>query len=156
MPAPTIYELYKFETHIISASKAILNNAGITASYAQQDNSNLPSPRVELQSIFGSPTGHVHISGSTAKYDSWNATMNVLVVTDRTNNPTFHYDFTSKIISLLGEYSNYNSGSNLPYHSVVKADYNGSTPSVETDDNKDVSALSFVLSVWVKPSAWPT
>jgi len=156
MPATNTYELYKFETYVMSGSKSILLGEGISCSYAQQDNSNLPSPRVEVQTVFGSPTGHVRFSGSKAMYDSWNAQLNVVVVTDRTNNPTAHYDLTSKVIALLSDTDKWNSGSVLPYHCVPRADYNGSTPSIEADDNKDLSALSFVLSVWIRPTEWPS
>ena len=155
MPVSNRNELFKFETYLISGSKTILNNAGITTAYAQQDNTNLVSPRVELQSVVGNRTGHVHISASKADYDAWNATLNVVVITDRTNNPSSHYDLTSKVINLLANPENFNSGSTLPYHSVTRADYNGSTPQIETEDNKDLSALSFVLSVWIRPNAWP-
>jgi hypothetical protein len=154
MPAPTIQDIYKFETALMNASEAVLTAAGITSSFAQMDNSNLSTPRVELQGVMGAPTGHVKLSGSMAYHDAWNATMNIIVVTERTNNPTFHNEFTGKVIAHLSDASQLNSGSNMPYHYVARSDFMGSSPSVEAEDNKDVSSLTFALSVWVKPTAW--
>ena len=104
--------------------------------------------------ISGQPSGHTKISASRAIYDAWNVSLNVLVVTERTNSPTYHCDFTSKVINALGDDTNYNTGSLMPYHYIARADFQGSVPNVETD-NRDLSALSFALSVWVRPEAWP-
>jgi len=147
-------ELFRFETYIMSASMQILADNNITAAYAQQETSNLPTPRVEVQAVIGQPNGHTHISASKAMYDAWNANLNVVVVTERTLNQASHYEFTSKVIELLGDYANYNSGSLLPYHYVARADHQGSVPSIEAVDNKDLSALNFVLSVWIRPEKW--
>lgn len=154
MPAPNIFELYKVDTYIMSASLNVLNNAGISDVFTLRGNQNLPTPRVELISATGNPLGHVFVSGSKGYYDSWNVTLNATVVTDRAETPSMHDTYFSKVAALLADYSTYNSGSNLPYHTVYRADFSGASPTVQTEDNQDISTLSFVLSVFVKPEAW--
>lgn len=156
MPAPTFYDLYKFEKYVADGAKTILSVAGISSSYAQQDNANLGTPRVEIQTVLGTPTGHAKLSGSKAYYDNWNVTLNAVVVTERKDGShATHYDYTGKVISTLGDTTNWNSGSVLPYHFISRATYNGASPAVEAERNKDLSGLNFILSIWIKNDAWP-
>lgn len=154
MPAPNIETLYKFESYIMAAAETVLNNAGVSSSYVQRDDAELTTPRVELQFALGAANGHVYLSGSKAYQDGFEGNLSALVVTDRFNNSSFHNEFSSKVSALLSDPSNFNSGSNLPYHSVVRSDLVSVSPTINTEDGQDVSGLSFVLSIWIKPTSW--
>jgi hypothetical protein len=154
MQAQSLKQLYEFEPYIISASRAVLNSEGITA-FAQQDSRSFTTPDVSLQSIIGTPGRHVKLSGSKAYPDEFNVQLGVLVTTARNRNASTHYQYTSKVVAALSDPTNYNSGSNLPYHTVRAATYNGSTPRIEPSNNFDLTELNFALSVWIKPPAWP-
>jgi hypothetical protein len=150
-------DLFKWDYYMMSASVSILANAGITASVVQSGTTDLKTPRVELQSLTGGPIGHVHHTvNSGSVYDGYNGTIQVLVVTDRALNASTHTDYVGTVIANLSNYKNFNTGSVLPYHSVVKMDFRSTNVRIDAESNLDFSALAFEYVIYIRQDAWPS
>jgi len=149
-------EVYKFEHYILSASYEMLSKQGITSLPIQRDSNNLTSPRVELQAVMGTPTGHVKILSGSVRNDSWNGQFNAICYTDRIENHSSHSVFVARVMDILGDSNNWNSGSwaYLPYHSMGSIDHRQTAVSVDAEDGKDISALAFGFQIWIRPNSW--
>jgi hypothetical protein len=104
----------------------------------------------------GSPIGHTRKTGSYADYDAYNGQLNAIVVTDRTNSGGSHASYVGKVRNILGNYQNFNSGSLMPYHTMVRTDNRSSAVQVDGAENKDLTILAYEFVVWIKPDSWPT
>ena len=149
--------LYDMQGTIESAAMSILSSsAGITNVYlSRDDNSDRPTPRVEVQAIVGNPNGHVYLSGSGEWfYDQFELQLNALVTTDRAFSQVSHSTYVAKVRATLSDNTKFNTGSLLPNYVMARPQMVGSQYSINEDGNMDMTALGFNFITIIKPTSW--
>lgn len=158
MPAaPNLETLFDPETPVELAWKEILARYDI-AGFTSREDVDLPVPRVDIQMELGASTGHLHPDRTGVMYrDAWNYRLTLGVVTERghTDGPT-HAALRARL-RLIAQYSTglLDDRALLPYHVLTSIADAGTTPSVKTIDDCDVSELSFAGIVSIHRNAWP-
>jgi hypothetical protein len=149
--------LYDIQPVIESAAMAILSSsAGITNVYlSRNDNSDRPTPRVEVQCVLGTPNGHVYLSSSREWWhDQFECQVNALVTTDRAFSEVSHSTYVSKVRSTLYNNKLYNTASLLPNHVLLRPQMNGAQYTIDEERNMDMTAIGTNFIVAIKPASW--
>lgn len=153
----TLTSIYDIETAVISGSRSILTANGITAVPVQREGDDVVSPRVELQVVGVTPTRYLiqNRSGSWM-IGKFTGQLNAVIVTERASNTSYHSDYVAKVLYLLSDHNNYNSGSGMPVHYMGNITF-GNVVSNTTDPqmNLDMTAVSFPFDIWVKAGMYP-
>lgn len=167
---PEIAHLYNFEPVLEGAWKTILLGEGITAA-TQREVENLPVPRVDVQCSMGGAIGHRRVWNGSAYLDAYACKLTLQVVTSRkaVNSASgdgvqaapaagmadAHNALRAKI-RVLAQYAEGKFGPDvLPLHALTKIQESGTIPTVASQDDCDMSQISFDCMVSIRSSAWP-
>lgn len=172
MPAATLAELYDLERPLEQAWKQVLRSNGLPIGFTQREAVDLPVPRIDIQAALGAATGHrkAFLTGS-AYLDAWSCRLSLQIVTQRQADagalteedaiarPALPEDLHNRIrakVRLLAQYAQDKfTAAVLPYHVLTKIVEAGTAPSVLTEDDCDVSVVSFDCLVSIRADAWP-
>lgn len=173
MSAPNLTELFQLErwgeegfqyglsTQLVIAPEAI--NISRQSSVAN-------SPRIELKVTIGEELNHHHLIGNEWMCDTFNGTLEALVVTNRQSviATDTHYALMGRLRACLkAHYSNIAVNGMPPtnvnplpwwsqtYISITDIRSAGTTDTWSDDKNLDYSKLSYSLILNIKPDAWP-
>lgn len=170
MSAPDFKTCYQIEQAMESASLLLLSGSGVISYCASKETTNRETPAVRVRYNKGQATGHyapmfnasdsLIMTGPTTalmKQDVFKGTLVADVLTDRSADNSYHQQYVGLVRDLFGNKYNFNSGSILPYHSVLFIEEQESSMNVDQSDVKDfdTTQLTFAMTVEIKPSAWP-
>lgn len=160
MAAPDIETLLDFEVQFEDAAETFLNTAVGIAIFGTLSTTDFTLPRIDVKFMVGegkepvAPRGG-GASSSTLEYREYDATFEASVWTDNTVGQTSdHASYRRKLReALLRSGTNWNS-SNLPYYDLkylrpISNDY-------ETDEDLNVSILTYEVKFEIRDDAWPT
>lgn len=154
MQASDFETLYKIEDAMETAVKTLFEQNSITG-LRQRDADSAATPRATIQFTVGANTEHYHIfpNGET-RPDIWSGSLSIGVVTDRTKNNSDHSSIRAKIRHLLYSFAT-TLNPILAYHSIMRVLESGTTPTVISDQNQDMSEINFTVNFCIRPDAWP-
>lgn len=157
MPAPKFSTCYQFEDAIEAAVKSAFNSS-ILNCYAQKDDDTVGTPRTHVQFTTGSALDHwsALLSDGSTRQDMFNGTLQVGIVTNRQDDTADSHSATRGTVrDILYNFQTTLTESLLPYHKIVRVVETGTTPEVSSEDDHDISTISFQLTFQIRPSAWP-
>lgn len=173
MPASTYFDLFDLERPIEQAWKTVLARNGLPIGFTQREISDQAVPRIDIQAAIGATTGHRKpmLTGESW-LDAWACRITLQIVTQRKADagleteedaiarPDLPEDLHHRIrakIRYLAQYAagKFNDRALLPYHVLTKIEEGGTAPSVISEDDCDVSAVSFDCLVSIHKDAWP-
>lgn len=154
MPAASIAILYQFESYLDLAVQSVLQSEGVTA-FVQGGTDTLTTPRCEVQFSLGSDRKHLVPSDGSFWPNEFNGTLRLAIATNRGQNSDSHKEYRAKAIWLLNDYNRQFTSSNLPYHEVIDMTLTSATPTVQSEDDIDISTLTFSVVVGIRTDAWP-
>ena len=165
MPATNLYDLYKFED-VIEQAMAVLLTANSITNAIQRGTASAATPRVEIKLVVGAQDARYYMRGTTPNYygtpKSWIGNLTFTIITNRNLNSSTHTTYRSKIRMLMHNrfsttyWSSAFLSTNLPYHEIVDHEETGSTEEVQSEDNLDISSITFAIKFAIKDDAWPT
>ena len=148
----TLTQIFDIETAVTSGSRSILEANGITAVPVQRDGDDVVTPRVEIQVVGIAPARYlIQTPSGSWMVGKFTGQLNAVIVTERASNTSYHAGYVADVLSLLSDYTNYNSGSGMPHHYMGQITF-GNVVSNTTDPqmNVDMTAVSFPFDIWVK------
>lgn len=157
MPAASLEELFDLEDPIELAIQSVLKDRSIAA-FTQREFENLPEQRIDIQFELGGETGHRHADrrGQFWK-DAWNYRLTLGIVTPRAgDDPRVHGLYRARVRIAL-QYASGLLGNSalLPYHVLTGVNEAGTSPTVRTEDDCDVSEIAYTGIVSIRSNAWP-
>lgn len=153
MVAPDAITLYQLEDHLEDAAREILESGGVNC-LTQRSDEKRSLPVVGLLAQIGKQTRHkARLPDGSFCFDAWEARLSATIITDRTANGDRHDLIRAKVRCLLGDPSRWNAP--LPYHAIADVLEAGTSPTLEQDEDLDVSEIAFELVVNIRPDAWP-
>lgn len=157
-PAPDLETLFDVESQVENAWRHLLRLRHGIPTFTQRDAFDLPKSRVDVQCALGASAGTPQQDRlGRWWYSSWNYSLRFTVATRRgVNGAGSHRSWRARL-RILASYASEAMGEDvLPYHSISGCIDAGTTPSVATDDDCDLSTLSFTGVVAVRaPESWP-
>jgi hypothetical protein len=160
MPAPDIKTLYKFESNVEPAVKAALIAAGLPDGNVTiaLGSTTLATPSTEVTLRLGANNGH-KFPPPTLSYwvfDQWGCVVNVVIRTNRGSNAASHEDYRATLRMVLPDvFARINAA--LTYHAFAEPfREQGTSISVDAENDHDISELSFSSVLAIKRDAWPT
>ena len=158
VPATAWETLYRFEDYIEAAAKTILTARNVTTVYIQQDTTDLVTPRASLQFVVGGAIEHYGMRASDGQMfvDRWQGRLTVEVATARNVNKSSHSAIRSKVRQYLGQWGLFRTDALLPYHDIARVFEGPSSPIIRTEEDEDVSQISFEIIFGIRSGAWPT
>ena len=154
MPAPDYETIYSFEDAIEAAVQTVLNAAGLKC-YFQREIISVTTPYVAIQFVAGAATEHYAAVAGDYRPDIWGGSLHLQVVTDRTNNNLGHGLYRSQVRKLMAVDATFKNAVLLPYHEVFFIMESGTTPAIRTEDDLDVSTLSYTVKFGIRAGQWP-
>lgn len=171
MRAETEEPLYRFEESFEECFKDIFVTDGIADTYTQRESGALPGRRVDVQFSLGNELIHRNLN-SHGQYvpDMWNATLLIAIGQDRveetegdaevdrpgkTNADDFVESTKKKIRLLLSRWQEQITEARLPYYEVRWFELQGASPTIETEDGRDVATFTFNLIFGIRADSWP-
>jgi hypothetical protein len=160
MPAPDFPTIYQIEEAVEDAAKSILETAGLDV-FTTRSEEDITTPRCAIQFSLGNETGRHYIdSAGVVRPAQWRGVFRVQVVTNRTtegnNSTTNHQTYKGIVRNEIAQWNTKFTETLLPYHVVADIEHSGSTPSIRTEDDQDVTEISLTMTVSVRATAWPT
>lgn len=156
MPAANIETIYQFEDAIESAASSILTAAASLTCYQQRGTSAESTPFATVQLSGVAAHGKQFATGSNGF--NWpidfNATLTVVVTTNRHENAASHASYLGKVRRQLYDLSNWSDG-RLPYLKVVLVGEQGTSPGFLEYERFDQTTMTFRLMFVIKADAWP-
>lgn len=163
--APDYDTIFDVEHAVETAVKAVLASFGI-AGFTQMETTDLPRERVDIQLQLGGQRPHRGlIGGGQHCRDSWDGTLVFNVWTPRMESdgngqqvpadPRKHGKFRGRIRWAVEHFAGSFTEALLPYHSLVSIEQINTDPTINLEDDLDVSALQFRVIVGVRTGAWP-
>lgn len=159
MAATNLADLHNFEVHFESAAETFLNTATGISCVGTISTSALTSPRVELalQLDEGTPPPIAHGDGAepnTIDFSSYDATFVARLLTDNAvGQSASHALYRSQIrVAMLFSADNWDD-TTLPYYGIKWLQ--PSNCSYLTDDDFNVTELSWVVRFEIRQDAWP-
>ena len=168
-PNPILYQFENlFEAALVTSTATLLTANTLTAQLLKQrDTTKQVTPRVEWQLIVGQQEQRDYIVPNTGnagnnyqdawKYQNlWNGTLRAAIVTNRIKDSGTQYHKTIRglIRWMIDDYIA-QVNINLQYHSIFRIFESGSQPTIEANNDEDVSKMAFTLMFSIKNSAWP-
>ena len=160
MSAPDYETIYDYEGAIEKAVKDLLTTNGITA-YRQRDLDEAKTPYVAVQLNVGAASGHLaRLPNGDFRPDQLSGQLKFAITTNRGQNNADHPTIRAKIRNLMyrawGTVKTLTQ-TELPYHvilpqTVLEA---GTVQSVGSDEDHDISTITFNLGFGIRPDAWP-
>ena len=154
MPAPDLETIYDFEGNIEPGLVTLLTALSLSA-YTQREVSQIVTPYVMVQLAVGASTEHYAAFAGDYRPDVWNSTLQIQVVTSRANTNLSHTAYRAKVRKALAVDADYKNSTTFPYHEIFSVLESGTTPSILTEDNLDVSSLAYSLKFGIRSGAWP-
>jgi hypothetical protein len=156
MRATAWTDLYDFEGAVEGSARAILEANGVTSAMIQRDDRVLSTPRVSLQFTVSGCPEHYGFRPSNAEFflDIWEGTLAVEILTDRKRNPEQHALLRSVARYYLAQPLLYTEAL-MPFHQLAKVLPGQCSPSIRTEDNEDISVVSFAMTLRIRDDAWP-
>lgn len=155
MPAPDYETIYDYEGAIEAAVKTLLTDNGITA-YRQRDSDERVTPFAVVQLTTGAASGHMaRLPNGDMRPDQFAGTLNIAIVTNRGTNNENHPTIRAKIRNLLYRFQETFTKAELAHHSIYNVLEAGTTPSIESEDDFDISTINFAIRFSIRHDAWP-
>jgi len=160
MQAPDYTTLLDFERNLEAYFAAQFEPRAQDEPVIQQDDAVTTLPHVAVQVQTTGATDH----DATLRYkgqvftvnDMFNAAITVIIHSDRRKDgQARHAVKRSFILNLILRWKLLLNTDDLPYYDIARIIYRGMTPTVETEEDLDVSTMRFDLVFQVKPDAWP-
>lgn len=154
MRASNILDLYKYEDAIETAAKALMTTNSIT-SYRQRDTTTVATPYVAIQFTPGEDMKHWHLfTDGSKRSDTFKGNITFSVVTDRGVNATSHVTLQSTVRNIVDGFQE-NINALLSYHAILEVTDSVTSPTVQSEDNQDQSAINCGLQFCIRTDAWP-
>jgi|SRR6185503_17316406 len=154
MPAPDFETIYAIEDALDLAFATLIRAADLAA-WTQREVSQVVTPYSAVQVSLGASTEHYALVGSNYRPDIWNASLQIQVVTDRKNNNPLHSTYRAKIRNVLADDAAIKASALLPYHEVFSTLETGTTPTIQAENDLDISTLTYAVKVGTRSGAWP-
>jgi uncharacterized protein (UPF0248 family) len=157
MPAPKFSTVYQFEDAIESAVKSSFNLSNLNC-FAQRDGDTVGTPRTFVQFTSGAASDHLSklLSDGSVRQDMFRGTLQIGIVTNRKNDTANdHSDIRGTVREILNNFQITITEALLPYHKILRVSETGSTPQVSTEDDHDISQITFDITFIIRPEAWP-
>jgi hypothetical protein len=134
---------YEFEKLVEDAVESILGGEGLTVN-KQRGNTNLKTPRVEVQFVLGGVKDGSQDGNPTDGFYFYRFTgrLTVATVTDRGRNGEEHPGNVGKVRKALANRGAF-TPTNLPGLTIDEIKLAGSDPSIDSENNLDVTADSY-------------
>ena len=164
MPAPDLATILSFEDAIEPAVKTLLQAQAVAQVALQRGTGKLVSGRVDVELTMGAATGHLYTPANLpdgpvdSRYDfedAWNATVALMVVTDRDTNGNLHSIYRAAVRQVMLQYFTQFTTAVLPYHEIAMCKSTGCRGGLKTDKDEDFSQLNYSLVIGVRAGAWP-
>lgn len=162
MPAQDIQTLYLFRSTVEPVIQAALIAAGLPDGkvYVSRSGVTQATPCISVQLQLGANNGH-RFNPPTLSYwifDQWACTVNIELLTNRASDAAqnVHEAYEALIrMSIVDVFARVNPS--LDYHAFAEAPRDaGSNYTVDTQNNIDISRLSFNSVLAIKRDAWPS
>lgn len=169
MTSPDLETLFNVEPAIEGAWKKLLERDELKG-FTSRETADLPLNRVDIQLVLGGSNGHRHIHHGRAWLDAWAGQLTLgIVTTRRAVDPTGEFaklaapadplDVHNQARARIRIRAQYASDELtelvLPYHTLTKIQDAGTSPTVKTMDDCDVSEITFDCLVSIRSNAWP-
>jgi hypothetical protein len=149
--------IYNVESNVEPGLCRILAlKTGVQECHPMHGDSELKGDRIELKLTLGPETGQCFpLHEATALPNAWEYSLLCRVVTTRRKGSRKEHSLIrAKIRVALLYVSEALTATELPYHQLVQVSHSGTDPHIESDNEQDVSDLSFTGVVAVRDSAW--
>lgn len=160
MSAPDFDTLLNIGKALNDACYAVATGSFDCNVYSKHGISVRQTPFVITRFSRGTPNGHLNpvydASGSVRRYyyDTYNSTLEVEIVTERTSNNVSHSQYVAAARKVYQNKDNVNQ--HLPYHRVLDVVPSGYTMVSDEESNRDISTVGFNYVTSINPSAWIT
>lgn len=167
MSAPDLETIYDFEGAVEPAAKAVLQSYGLKA-FTQMETTELPKERVDVQLLVGAPTGHKGIVSQEPfrmADDTWAAQLVFNIWTERfpldgagqpvAADPRHHGRMRARVRMACEVFIDRFTEAVMPFHVLKTIKQQDTDPTVNLEDDLDVSALIFTCLLAVRTGAWP-
>jgi hypothetical protein len=159
IPAKCLEDLFNPDDVVEEAWQKILKDRAIAA-FTQREFENLPNERVDIQMALGRATAHKHKDRHGQHWnDAWNYRLTFGIVTPRDDDPGRRRHGLMRarvrIAAQIGA-GLFATRLLMPYHVLTSITEEGTAPSVVSEDDCDVSEISFTGIVSIHSQAWPT
>jgi uncharacterized protein (UPF0248 family) len=96
------------------------------------------------------------LSDGSVRQDMFRGTLQIGIVTNRKNDTANdHSDIRGTVREILNNFQITITEALLPYHKILRVSETGSTPQVSTEDDHDISQITFDITFIIRPEAWP-
>lgn len=158
--ATSLAELFSFEASFEKAFQNILQAAQIETVYITRETAEFISPCASVKVINGSVNQkHQYCpSGAAPIYDSFDASLEVEVRTQRISNGDEHAIICGKVraelllFSLLTSFPKTDASN---FHSITDIREQKGDTSFDSDTNLDLTIIPHYLLINIRPGAWP-
>lgn len=155
MSATDYEQLYDFESNIELGIKAVLEGFDLRV-FRQTDGDTVTHPYVAVQLVLGSALDHpVEAPDGTVRNDVWESTLKTQIVTERTRTTNQHSLYRQRCRKAFYDFRRTFTEAALPWYQITNMFESGSTPTIATENNEDISDLNWYLRFQIRPRAWP-
>lgn len=161
MPSPTDIALMDFEGNIEKAFASQFEALGQSSPALQMDDAQLKTPRYVFQfssqGVYGGDESRDAIDNNgVQRQQMFRGQLTVVILTDRVDNTDgTHSTLRANIRSILHRWRITLTREFFPYYDIGNMVEAGMNPSVENQQNLDVSTLRFNLVFSIRADAWP-
>lgn len=149
--------LYNVEANVEPGLCRILAlKTGVKDCHPMFGDLDLQGDRIELKLTLGAETGQCFpLHEAAAPPNAWEYTLLCRVVTTRRKGSRKeHAAIRAKVRVAMLYMSGNLTATELPYHQLVTVKHDGTDPHIETDNEQDISDMTFTGVVAVRDSAW--
>jgi hypothetical protein len=158
-PKPNL-AIYDFEGALEKAFQTALNGIlGIPNAPTQGETKKLLSPRVEAKFVGGQNELHRYVVPNT-NWDYcllWSGILALKVVTERTKEQNIStHRMNVAAVRWLSQWPTEHISPNMPLHRLTQIIETGANPTIVTENNLDVTGMSFKIMINIRTAALPT
>ena len=155
MTAASYEQIYDFESNLEISVRKLLEAAALRC-YRQIDADTVTKPYVAIQLVLGGAISHfVKTPDGEVRDQIWESSLRIQVVTDRIRTANQHSLYRQKIRVVLYDFNRQFTAEISPYYEVLSCRESGSTPTIRTEENEDISDMNWYLKFAVRDEAWP-
>lgn len=166
MPAPDLLTIFDVEAALEDAVKAVLATYDLPPGLTSRETGNLPAERIDIQFALGACQGHKsQITPGQYVRDAWTGrlTLNLwtrrIVQTEEDKpepvDPSLHGRIRAQLRIACEYFAGKFDATVLPYHVLTSIVHAGTDPTVNVEDDCDLSALHYDCLVSVRSGSWP-
>jgi len=158
--AGTLAELFYIENTFENAFKLILERAGIETVYIARETAVFASPCASVKVVNGAVNDrHQYCPASGAPiYDSFDASLEIVVMTNRGTNGGEHSLICGKVraaLTLFSLITSFPLTDAATYHSITDIREQKGDTSFDSETNIDTTIIPHYLLVNIRSGAWP-